>query len=264
MASTQQTSSDRDDEIDLGALLGTLVDHKWLIGVVTGAFLLVSVAYALLATPIYQANAIVQVEQKVPQLPGLSDLSQTLGASSSEATTEIALITSRSVIGKAVDDLHLDVVARPERFPVLGDFIARRYKPGRPGEVAPPRLGMNGYDWGGARLDVFQFDVPPDQLGLPYPLLTTEMAKGPAVARLRGAKGRPVAFVDDQPNNLISARTSVPDAHLFHLMADNSLRQFLPPLPEDIVAVEDWHDATPRIAAALLSHSMRPETRSQA
>src|SRR5690606_8483824 len=31
-------------------------------------------------------------------------------------------------------------------------------------------------------------------LGLPYPLLTTEMAKGPAVARLRGPGNRPVAF----------------------------------------------------------------------
>ena len=90
-----------------------------------------------------------------------------------------------------------------------------------------------------------------DALGLPYPLLTTEMAKGPAIARLRGNSGRPVAFVDDQPNNLVSARESVPDAHLFHLMADNTLRAFLPPMPDDIVAVHDWRDATPRIAAAL-------------
>lgn len=90
-----------------------------------------------------------------------------------------------------------------------------------------------------------------DALGLPYPLLTTEMAKGPAVAKLRGSKGRPVAFVDDQPSNLISARNSVADAHLFHLMADNSLRAFLPPVPDDIVSVEDWRDAAPKIARAL-------------
>jgi len=90
-----------------------------------------------------------------------------------------------------------------------------------------------------------------DALGLRYPLLTTEMAKGPAVAKLRGSKGRPVAFVDDQPSNLISARNSVADAHLFHLMADNSLRAFLPPVPDDIVSVEDWRDAAPKIASAL-------------
>ncbi|MFA6156995.1 hypothetical protein [Mesorhizobium sp.] len=90
-----------------------------------------------------------------------------------------------------------------------------------------------------------------DALGLNYPLLTTEMAKGPAVAKLRGKKGRPVAFVDDQPPNLISARNSVDDAHLFHLMADNSLRAFLPPMPEDIIVVQDWHEAAPLIEQAL-------------
>ena len=77
------------------------------------------------------------------------------------------------------------------------------------------------------------------------------MAKGPAVAKLRGDKGRPIAFVDDQPNNLISARGSVADAHLFHLMADNSLRAFLPPLPDDLIVVQDWHEAAPKIAQAL-------------
>jgi hypothetical protein len=90
-----------------------------------------------------------------------------------------------------------------------------------------------------------------DALGLTYPLLTTEMAKGPAVAKLRGNKGRPVAFVDDQPSNLTSVRQSVGDAHIFHLMADNSLREFLPPLPADFAIVQDWREATPKIVAAL-------------
>jgi hypothetical protein len=88
-------------------------------------------------------------------------------------------------------------------------------------------------------------------LGLHYPLLTTEMAKGPAVAKLRGLTGRAVAFVDDQPANHISVREALADAHLFHLMADNSLREFLPPLPDDIHVVWDWHEATPKIAEAL-------------
>lgn len=90
-----------------------------------------------------------------------------------------------------------------------------------------------------------------EALGLSYPLLTTEMAKGPAVAKLRGKAGRPVVFVDDQPHNLASVRESVADAELFHLMADNSLRAFLPPVTDDVVVVQDWHEAAPKIASAL-------------
>lgn len=90
-----------------------------------------------------------------------------------------------------------------------------------------------------------------DRMGFPYPLLTTEMPKGPAIRRLRGDTGRPVAFVDDIPHNLVSVRAAVADAHLFHLMAMPSLRALLPPLPDDMIVVEDWSDAAPRIAAAL-------------
>ncbi len=90
-----------------------------------------------------------------------------------------------------------------------------------------------------------------DALGLPYPLLTTEMAKGPAIARLRGDKARPVAFVDDLPPNLASAREHVPDAHLFHLMAENALRALLPPPQAGVTVVEDWPSARPLIAKTL-------------
>ena len=90
-----------------------------------------------------------------------------------------------------------------------------------------------------------------DTLGLTYPLLTTERAKGPAIRLLRGARARPVAFVDDMHRNLISVQEAVPDAHLFHLMADNSLRALLPPTPQGVHHVKDWPDAAPKIASAL-------------
>jgi hypothetical protein len=91
-----------------------------------------------------------------------------------------------------------------------------------------------------------------DRLGLPYPLLTTEMPKGPAIAMLRGDRARPVAFVDDLPRNLLSARESVPDASLFHLMADNTIRALLPAFdPQGITTVTDWNEARPKIAEAL-------------
>jgi hypothetical protein len=50
----------------------------------------------------------------------------------------------------------------------------------------------------------------------------------------------------------LSARESVPDASLFHLMADSSIRALLPPFdPEGITTVADWKDARRKIAEAL-------------
>ncbi len=90
-----------------------------------------------------------------------------------------------------------------------------------------------------------------DRLSLPYPLVSTEAAKGPAVRRIRGSTPRPVAFIDDIPRNLESVAASVPDAKLFHMMSHAGFRALLPPLPTGVVALENWRDAGPRIAAAL-------------
>jgi tyrosine-protein kinase Etk/Wzc len=151
-----------EDTIDLNALFGTLLDHKWLIVAITGFFCVAGVLYTLLATPIYQSTAIVQVEQKTPSLPGLSDLTQSLGTTASQAVTEIALITSRLVIGQAVDDLRLDIQAQPQRLPVLGDYLSRGHAPGFPG---PVRFGLSRYGWGGEVLDIFKLQIPDELLG---------------------------------------------------------------------------------------------------
>jgi tyrosine-protein kinase Etk/Wzc len=151
-----------DDTIDLNALFGTLLDHKWLIVAITGTFFVAGVLYTMLATPIYQSTAIVQVEQKTPSLPGLSDLTQSLGATASQATTEIALITSRLVVGQAVNDLRLDVQVQPQRLPMLGDYLSRGR---RPGQLAPPRFGLSRYGWGGEVADIFKLDVPDTLMG---------------------------------------------------------------------------------------------------
>lgn len=90
-----------------------------------------------------------------------------------------------------------------------------------------------------------------DALGFPYPLVTTEKAKGPALALLRGEHQRPVTFVDDIPHNLVSVRTALADASLFHLITMPGLRALLPPLPDSIVPVDSWEEAAPKIAASL-------------
>jgi len=159
MNSTDQARDN--DTLDLNALFGTLLDHKWVIATVTGAFFLIGVLYTVFATPIYQATSVVQVEQKTPSLPGLSDLTQSLGTTASQATTEIALITSRLVIGQAVDELKLNVQVDPQRMPIFGDYLSRGRKPGN---LGPVRFGLSRYGWGGEIVDIFKLDLPDNLL----------------------------------------------------------------------------------------------------
>ncbi|MFG7374646.1 polysaccharide biosynthesis tyrosine autokinase [Klebsiella pneumoniae] len=107
------------DEIDLGRLLGELVDHRKLIIAVTSLFTLCALIYALFATPIYQADALIQVEQKQANAI-LSNLPQMLPDSQPQSEPEIALLKSRMILGKTVDDLNLQAVIKPKYFPIFG------------------------------------------------------------------------------------------------------------------------------------------------
>jgi len=166
---------DDNEEIDLLGLFGTLIDHKWLIAAVTGAFMLTGAAYAVLATPVYQANALLQVEAKKNDLLGFSDIGGMLGKESPSAT-EIELIQSRYVIGKTVDNLKLDIVVQPLYFPVVGEYLARRFQKTNPGAIAEPLLGLDSFAWGGESLKIFKLDLPDGQLGKKLTLTVGENA----------------------------------------------------------------------------------------
>ncbi|MNG64150.1 Tyrosine-protein kinase wzc [compost metagenome] len=132
------STANNHDEIDLSRLLGTLLDHRWLIIGITALFSVTGIIYSLFATPVYQADAMVQVEQNVGNSL-VNDLSQMLPSSQPGSSTEIELIKSRMVTGKTVDDLNLDTVAQQKYFPVFGRGWARLTGV-EPGRIALSRL----------------------------------------------------------------------------------------------------------------------------
>lgn len=196
---TPTTAAQHDsDEIDLLALLGALIDGKWIIVGFTVCFAVIGVAYALLATPVYQANALIQIEEKSGNtLSGLGELSDMLG-STPEAVTEIELLKSRAVIGQAVDNLKLDIIVEPHYFPIIGRWMARRYEPETKGEIASPLLGFDSFAWGGESVDIFQLDVPSSYLSKPLELVAGEnntytLYNDDGEAVLQGAVGEQVS-----------------------------------------------------------------------
>ena len=154
-----------DDEIDLGELLATLVDSKWLIAAVTAVVLTIGIAYALIAQPVYKADAMLQIEDNAPSLGALEAVSS-LMETKTPALAEIEIIKSRMVLGTTVKNLNLDIIARPKRFPIIGATIARKFEQNNEGsEVSSPLFGLSKYAWGGEAIRVDTLTVPPDWLG---------------------------------------------------------------------------------------------------
>ncbi|AXO56928.1 polysaccharide biosynthesis tyrosine autokinase [Klebsiella pneumoniae] len=113
-------------DLTLGRLLAEIVDNKKLIIAITSLFTFIALSYAILATPIYQADALVQVEQKQGNAI-LNSLSQMLPNSDPQSEPEIALLQSRMILGKTVDDLNLQVVVEKKYFPIFGRGFSRLF-----------------------------------------------------------------------------------------------------------------------------------------
>jgi len=142
----------QEEEIDLREYLYVLTESKWLIAVITFVVLFLGAAYAFLATPIYEADALIQIEEKDSGLGSLDDITSLL-TGKTPTLGEIEIMRSRSVLGAVVDDLHLDINVRPHRMPLIGAAWAR----------------LAGDD---SRAVVDRLTVPPELLDKPLRLIT--------------------------------------------------------------------------------------------
>ncbi|MFW8629164.1 polysaccharide biosynthesis tyrosine autokinase [Vibrio natriegens] len=149
MTTPQQRSSAEavSDEIDLGKLFGILLDAKWIILATTFLFAVGGVAVALLSTPVYKADALLQIESK--NSGGIGSLVGDMGelfAQESSATTEIEIIKSRMILGDTVDKFNLTTVVTPDYFPVIGKGLARMS--GEVNQIAVSRYVMPDFAMG--------------------------------------------------------------------------------------------------------------------
>ena len=161
---------DDEEAINLGELIAIVLEYKWLIIVVTTLALCVGVLVAFISTPIYKADALLQVEDKNKGLTALQDV-QSLRGDSPTVSAELEILGSRMILGRVVDRLHLELVVSPRYAPIIGGAIARRYQGDSP---AAPLLGLSKYAWGGERIRLEILAVPPSLQGAALTLVAAD------------------------------------------------------------------------------------------
>lgn len=129
---------------DLTHIVGQLVDHRWIIVAVTALFMLLGTLYSLFATPIYSADAMVQIENKNVNAV-LNDLQSLMPNAQPMSATEVEIVTSRMVIGKTVKDLGLDAFVQQNYFPVIGKGFSL-LSGNKPGQLIVTQLAIP-QDW---------------------------------------------------------------------------------------------------------------------
>ena len=170
----------KDLEDSPAELFWTLFQARILISAVTVGFVAAGALYIAFATPQYRTDVVVQVEETTKSVGGLSEISP-LFSDKSLSDTEMQILRSRTLLGNVVDQLNLQIVAAPKRFPLLG-ALARRYRGSTP---ARPVLGLGSYAWGGERIRVHRLEVPEALLNRPFTLVAGEGGR----YELRGSEG---------------------------------------------------------------------------
>ena len=159
---------DPEEDFNFGEIIATVLEYKWFIISITALAIALGIVAVFVATPIYKADAVLQVDEKAKGgLSALKDLDPLLGDSTS-VSAELEILNSRMILGRAVSKLNLDIVATPRYAPLVGRGVARRFN----GEgLNTPLLGLGQYAWGGEVISVTNLDVPADLANSPLTLV---------------------------------------------------------------------------------------------
>jgi len=168
--------------LSLNDLISAINESRRTVFLFILVFLLISLVYLALATPIYQADVLLQVEEKSKSHSALAETSQII-EDQVVIPDKVRILYSRRVMGQVVDELHLDVEAAPNYFPIMGRLVAKWNSRGE--GVAQPFGDIEEYAWGGEHIEVSTFDVPTGYLSKDF----TIMAGQDNYYQLLGPKG---------------------------------------------------------------------------
>ncbi len=180
----QNTSSDNstfsshlnvenDNKVDINEIIATLIDSRGLIAIILSSSLALGLAATFIAKPVYKTDAMLQVEAQSLSLTTLEPGGPVV-KNEIPVAAEIELLNSRLVLGKAIDNLKLNIVAKPRYFPIIGEAIARRFQKTNTQLTANPWFGMNQYAWGGEAIKVDTFSVPTSLLNKTLKLIVSK------------------------------------------------------------------------------------------
>jgi tyrosine-protein kinase Etk/Wzc len=152
--------------INLLELLYHLLFYRVYFFVVVLVCSVAAIIHAWTATPIYTADALLQVDSQNAGVSSLAAFSEVGGGGlggASAVPEEIEIIRSRSVISRVVEKLQLNVVIGVDnRLPLIGDWLTRVLPKSKDG-LTDPLFGMaalGSYSWGGESLVLSHIRVP--------------------------------------------------------------------------------------------------------
>ncbi|WP_280545708.1 polysaccharide biosynthesis tyrosine autokinase [Halomonas sp. 11-S5] len=170
-------------DISLGKLVSVLIGHKWLIATTALLFLLGGYFHASSQPKVYQADALIQIENRGAGL-GVLEVLGVGNQMGNPASAEMEILQSRMVMGHTVDRLDLAIEVDPQRLPWAGNFLInhgvtydwfQRLVP-RGLLERIPGVGSGTVDrhvWDGETLELSRFDVPASAEGKAHLLRVT-------------------------------------------------------------------------------------------
>jgi len=109
------------DEIDFGQQMQSLWQNKNKIAAAILAGGLAGAVIGLASTPLYRADAMLEIETKQNQI--LTEINNMLSNEPAPSEAEVELVQSRLVLGKTVEDLQLDQEIKATYFPIFGNMV---------------------------------------------------------------------------------------------------------------------------------------------
>ena len=103
--------NDNPDEIDLLAYWRMLVKRRWLIAALVAAGAAIALVMTLKATPMYRATAVVKIDTASQSIVQMGEFGSPYDWDPDFLTTQIGVLTSRSLAERVAEDLRLDAAA---------------------------------------------------------------------------------------------------------------------------------------------------------